>query len=181
MMKMACLPVLFVAVISYSLPAQPIRIELQPNAITEINVDGTNALQLADLSWAWNSSVACFPETEAEHFTGYHVLYTFDLPTYTEVEIEAIPGDPSLDLSLYAYEVGQVSASNTVPNLNSCIRCEVDHKWDRPRRGRTQTHVRKVSNILALRNPYEVVVGIVGPKTAFTEAGVTLRIIQKNR
>lgn len=180
-MKNSCLIVLLVSVAGMTVSAQPIRIELQSGTITEITIDGTQAAPMPDLSWAWNSSVACFPETEAEHFTGHHVLYTFALPSYTEVEIEAIPDDPSVDLSLYAYEVGQVSERNTVPNLSSCVRCEADHKWDRSYRGRTQTHVRKVSNILALRNPYEVVVGIVGPQAALEESGVTLRITAKKR
>lgn len=114
-----------------------------------------------DLSWAWNSSVACFPKTQEEKFTGHHVLHQIDLPAYTSLEITVIPNDRSANFSLYAYEVGQVRSNNTVPNLSSCVRCEADHERDHSRRG-GQDHTRKVTDILALRNPYQVVIGVAG-------------------
>jgi len=155
-------------------------IDVPPNETTEVSGDLSDGLPIHDLSWAWNSSVACFPATEQEHFTGHHVLYTFPLPSYSEVEIRVIPDDPGQDFSLYAYEVGQVSESNTVPNLTRCIRCEADFKWDRPKRGRTQDHSRVVTDILALRNPYEVVVGVVGAN-GLVSGGYTLQVISKAR
>jgi len=139
----------------------PTYIELSGEE-TKISGNLAEGAPMTDLSWAWSSSNACFPETQKEHFTGYHVLYYFDLPSYTEVEIELIPDDVDADFSLYAYEVGQVSENNTVPNLSSCVRCEADHKQDRKIRGRTQDHRRIVKDILAIRNPYQVVIGVVG-------------------
>lgn len=67
-----------------------------------------------------------------------------------------------------------------MPNLSRCVRCEADFKWDRPRRGRTQDHTRVVNDILALRNPYEVVVGVVGAN-GLVSGGYTLQIISKAR
>lgn len=142
---------------------------------TEISGNLSEGTAMTDLSWAWSSSVACFPETQKEHFTGHHVLYYFDLPSYTEVEIELIPEDRDADFSLYAYEVGKVSENNTVPNLSSCVRCEADHKLDRKVRGRTQDHRRIVKDILAIRNPYQVVIGVVGAQ-GLKEGKFTLRI-----
>jgi len=83
---------------------------------------------MSNISWAWNSAVACFPQTQSRKFTGHHVLYAIDLPAYTEYEIWVEPADKNANFSLYAYQVGTISANNTVPNLSSCIRCEADHK-----------------------------------------------------
>lgn len=146
----------------------------------EVTGDLTNGQLMSDLSWAWNSSVACFPQTEVEHFTGNHVLYTCNLPAYTEFEITVIPADPTADFSLYAYEVGRVTPENTVPRLSSCVRCEVDHRRDRPRRGPTQDHTRTITDILAIRNPYQVVIGVVGAQ-GLTRGAYTLRIIARER
>lgn len=153
---------------------EPTYLELSGEE-TEISGNLTEGAPMPDLSWAWNSSNACFTEMEQEYFTGYHRLYYFDLPSYTEVEIELIPDDPKADFSLYAYEVGQVSESNTVPNLVRCVRCEADYKWDRPVRGRVQDHTRIVKDILAIRNPYQVVIGVVGAQGR-SEGTFTLKI-----
>jgi hypothetical protein len=158
----------------------PEFIEFQPNTTIEVEGDLADGAPLSDLSWAWNSSNACFPETQKAKFTGNHFLYYIDLPSYTEMEITVIPADKKANFSLYAYEVGQVDESNTVPNLASCVRCEADHKWDRPRRGKTQDHTRTVRNILALRNPYQVVIGVAGAE-GLDEGAFTLRITTKGR
>ncbi|MEM9931787.1 MAG: hypothetical protein AAF840_18445, partial [Bacteroidota bacterium] len=127
-----------------------------------------------------NSSVACFPATQSHKFRGKHVLYVVDVPRYSELTIKLIPADENANFSLYAYEVGKVSENNTVPNLNSCIRCEVDHLWDYARRGKTQDHTRTVDQILAINNPYQAVIGVVGPEG--WEAGdFTLEIEMKSR
>lgn len=158
----------------------PTFIEFQPNSTIEVEGNLADGTAMTDLSWAWNSSNACFPETQKAKFTGHHVLYYIDLPSYTEMEITVIPSDKKANFSLYAYEVGQVDESNTVPTLPGCVRCEADHKWDRPRRGKTQDHTRTVENILALRNPYQVVIGVVGAK-GLKEGGFTLQITTKRR
>jgi hypothetical protein len=158
----------------------PQLIEFAPNTTIEVSGNLSEGQALSDLSWAWNSSNACFPETQVAKFTGHHVLYYIDLPSYTEMEISVIPEDRKANFSLYAYEVGKVDESNTVPNLPSCIRCEADHKWDRPRRGKSQDHTRTVTDILALRNPYQVVIGVVGAE-GLDEGAYTLRITTKGR
>jgi len=137
-------------------------IELQPDGITAVEGNLTEWAVMADLSWAWNSSVACFPGTQAAKFTGAHVLYAIDLPSNTELEIDLIPADKTANFSLYAYEVGVIADNNTVPHLSQCIRCEADYKWDYKVKGKTQDHTRHVRDILALANPYQVVIGVVG-------------------
>ncbi len=137
-------------------------IEYEKGEVSMILGDLSEGIDMPDLSWAWNSSVACFPATQSAKFTGKHVLYGLDLPANTELEITVEPSDKNANFSLYAYEVGAITESTLVPNLSQCIRCEADHKWDRPVRGKTQDHTRTVKDILALRNPYQVVIGVVG-------------------
>ena len=139
-----------------------ISIEAQPNKTVEIKGDLKDGSQLESLRWAWNSAVACFPETQREKFTGNHVLYTVTLPKYSEMEVTVIPDDTKANFSIYAYEVGQVDETTIVPNLQSCVRCEADHKWDYKYKGKTQDHSRTVKNLVAINNPYEVVIGVVG-------------------
>ena len=159
---------------------QPKTIRIDKLSPTSVSGNLSDGFRMSTLAWAWNSSVACFPKTEEEHFTGHHVLFTFDLPPYTEMTIQMIPDNPDHDMSLYAYEVGTVNTGNTVPHLTRCVRCEADHRWDRPRVGKVQDHKRTVKNILALRNPYQVVVGVAGAST-LSEGSFTLIITPKSR
>lgn len=150
-------------------------VEMEQN--TEVTLTGnlSEGAPMEDLSWAWNSSNACFPATQSQKFTGNHVLYATDLPSYSEMEVTVIPDDKRANFSVYAYEVGQVSESNIVPNLPSCVRCEADHKWDRNYAGKTQNHTRTVKNLVAIRNPYQVVIGVTGAN-GLSEGGYTLKI-----
>jgi hypothetical protein len=140
----------------------------------QIKGDLNQGIKLEDLSWAWSSSIACFPGTQSSKFTGNHVLYSFDIPSHTEVEIQVIPENPKDNFSLYAYMIGAGNKS-LVPQLRSCIRCESDYKWDRPVRGKVQDHRRVVRNILALKNPYTVIIGVVGAE-GLQEGAYTLQI-----
>ncbi len=127
------------------------------------------------LYWAWDAAVACFTEPEAEKFTGKHVLYKIDLPSYTSFKITVIPDDKQANFSLYAYEAGRITEANTVPNLKRCVRCEADFYSERPRKGRPQDHTRWVEDILAIRNPYQVLIGVVGAN-GLAEGGFELQI-----
>lgn len=115
---------------------------------------------IQDLSFAANSSVACFPATQNSKFTGNHVFYVMEIPKYSKMYITLIPDDKNANMSLYAYQDG---TTKTVypPKLNSCVTCEADHKWDRPKKGKTQDHTRSVY-LNAINNPYRVVIGVAG-------------------
>lgn len=180
MKSMQLLVLLSLALPSQSFSQIPQFIEVEKNAVTEVQGDLANGSIMEDLSWAWSSSNACFTETRVDRFTGSHVLYSCDLPKYTEYEITVIPEDEDANFSIYAYQVGQVNESNTVPNLPSCIRCEAEFKWQYKRRGKTQDHTRTVKDILAINNPYQVVIGVVGAE-GLTSGAYTLRITAKSR
>ena len=156
------------------------KLEPQPNQTLAWAGSLENGVLMEDLSWAWNSSVACFPSFQAHKFRGKHVMYLVDIPRYTEYEITVIPADESENYSLYAYQVGTIDDSNVVPNLSSCIRCEADYKWDRPYANRTQDHTRTVRDILAINNPYQALIVVVGPE-GVDESEFQIQITTKSR
>lgn len=126
-----------------------------------------------DLGFAAKSSVACFPATQNEKFRGPHVFFGTQLPPRSIVELTVTPADPSQDLSIYAYEIG-TNAHTLPPDLSSCVSCEAEHKWDRPKRGKTQDHTRTVK-LNAIGNPYNVVIGVSGTAAA-TKGAFTLTL-----
>lgn len=137
------------------------HIKTEKNKITSISGNLSNGIKMKDLSWAWRSSVACFPETQKPKFTGNHVLYSTNLPPYSEMIITVIPKNKNHNFSIYAYTIGP-NNSYIVPNLPSCVSCEAEHKWDRPKVNRTQDHTRTLAKLIAIRNPYKVIIGVVG-------------------
>lgn len=154
---------------------------VEPVANKEVSYSGnlSDGLPLTDLSWAWNSANACFPETQKQKFTGNHVLYTCVLPAYSEMTVTVIPKDPKANFSVYAYQTGE-NKNDLVPNLSGCIRCEADHKWDRPKKGKTQNHTRTVTDLVAINSPYRVVIGVTGAD-GLSEGEYTLVITMKSR
>lgn len=151
---------LIIGKIAAQFPNYVKKIELVANKTVTTNGNLNTGKVLTDLSWAWSSSVACFPGTQKKKFTGNHVFYTCDLPPHSILHIKLVPKDKSKNLSLYAYSIGQ-GQTRLVPNLSSCVSCEVDHKWDYKHKGKTQDHTRSV-RLNAINNPYTVVIGVVG-------------------
>jgi hypothetical protein len=143
-----------------------------PTQVTEIKVEkGKTAsvegkleagAPVADLAWASSSQVACFPATQNEKFQGNHVLYAATLPPKSVMTVTLTPKNTSADMSLYAYQIG-ANSFDLPPNLARCTSCEADHKWDRPKKGKTQDHTRSVK-LTSTTNPYNVVIGVAGPK-----------------
>ena len=154
------------------------KIKSETNKTVSVSANLSEGKNMTDLSWAWNSSVACFPETQKEKFTGNHVLFETEIPKYSIMEIELIPDNKNTDMSLYAYEIG-LKSDAYVPNLPSCVSCEADHKWDYEKRGKTQDH-RRFVNLNAINNPYKVVIGVAGAN-GLDKGGFTLKISLKNR
>ena len=132
--------------------------------------DGVN---IHDLSWASNSSVACFPATQNHKFTGNHIIYITEIPKYSKMWITVVPDDKKANMSIYAYTIG-INNNSIVPNLSSCVSCEADHKWDYPKRGKTQDHTRTVY-LNAINNPYKVVIGVAGAD-GLTKGSFVLKI-----
>ncbi len=164
------------------LQAQPKVYAIEPIPNDKVAYTGNLAegTLLDDLSWAWNSSNACFPETQKSKFTGKHLFFTGIIPKYSEMEVTVIPKDPNANFSIYAYEIG-ANSNALVPNLPSCIRCEADHKRERNFSGKEpQDHTRKVTDLIAINNPYRVVIGVTGAD-GLSEGEFTLVVSMKSR
>ena len=155
------------------------HIKSEKNKTVSISGNLSDGIIIEDLSWAWNSSVACFPETQKPKFTGNHVLFSTSLPSYSEMEVTVIPKNKKANFSIYAYTISP-NSSYIVPNLHSCVSCEASHKWDRPKKNQTQNHTRTISHLTAIRNPYKVIIGVVGAE-GLTKGKFTLEIKLKSR
>jgi hypothetical protein len=135
--------------------------------------DLKDGVKINDLSWASKSSVACFPATQNSKFTGNHIIFTTEIPANSVMDITVVPDDVNANMSIYAYQVGLTNTA-MVPELSSCMACEAEHKWDYPKKGKTQDHTRTVS-LNTLNNPYKVVIGVVGAD-GLTTGSFTLKI-----
>lgn len=179
MKNLASLLLIFFSVYSMAqFPSEVIEIKVEPNKTTEVKGNLSNGKEISDLSWASRSSTACFPGTQNSKFRGNHVLYGFSIPSYSQVSITVIPDDKSADFSLYGYQVGTTNYS-VVPNLSSCVSCEADHKWDYPKKGKTQDHTRSIA-FNSIRNPYNIFIGVTG-NNGLKKGGFTLRIELKSK
>jgi len=153
-------------------------IDVTPNEITSVSGNLIDGVFLPDLSWASRSSTACFPATQNSKFTGKHILYGFKIPEYSEVFITVIPKDKNANFSIYGYQVG-VNRYPVVPNLNRCVSCEAEHKWDYKKRGKTQDHTRTI-RFNSTTNPYNIFIGVTGADR-LAEGEFTLEIKLKSR
>lgn len=141
------------------------KIDAKPNDSVTVSGDLAKGSEIEDLSWAWNSSNACFPATQAAKFNGKHVLYSLTLGPRSILTITAAPDDTKANISLYGYMLGN-NESYIVPNLPSCVTCEADHKWDRPWKGKVQTHERKIEFQNPTQNTYNIIIGVTSPRDA---------------
>jgi len=132
-----------------------------------ISGDLASGALIEDLSWAANSSNACFPATQNLKFRGNHVLFATSIPPRSILTISVTPVDTNGDLSIYGYMMGN-KEYRVVPDLPGCITCEADHKWDRPWRGKVQTSERKIEFQNPTQNTYNIVIGIAAPKDVTT-------------
>lgn len=148
-------------------------LKVKANSTVSYQGDLSDGQQISDLSWAANGSVACFPATKNQKFSGNHVFYSTTIPKRSEMFIKIIPKNKKQNFSLYAYQVG-MNNEQLPPNLNSCVTCEADYKWDYKRRGKTQDHTRQV-RLNAINNPYKVVIGVVGAE-GLTDGEFTIEI-----
>ena len=133
-------------------------------------------MKLTDLSWAWNSSNACFPATQKAKFTGNHVFFVTELPARSIMTVTVKPKKSGVNLSIYGYQIAP--GKTTLPeDLQSCVTCEAEHKWDYPKRGKTQGDERTIT-FNATTNSYNIFIGVAGAD-GLTEGDFTLSITLK--
>lgn len=159
-------------------PKKPTIWSVKSVANQTTTVDGklNSGVKLAGLSWAWNSSNACFPATQKEKFTGNHVFFVTELPAHSIMTITVKPKTGGTNLSIYGYQIA--AGKTTLPeDLHSCVSCEADHKWDYPKRGKTQGDERTMT-FNATTNSYSIVIGVTGAN-GLTEGDFKLSITLK--
>ncbi|MEX1003170.1 MAG: hypothetical protein WDZ35_13715 [Crocinitomicaceae bacterium] len=180
-MKTCYLTLVFLSTALFTLAQLPDhvnKIDATPNQVTTANGKLESGQKIEDLSWASSSSNACFPGTQNTKFRGNHVFHFFEIPAYSEVTITLIPKDKKANFSLYGYQVGTNNYS-VPPNLASCVSCEADHKWDYPKRGKTQDHTRSIY-FNSIKNSYNIFIGVAGAE-GLSKGEYTLEIDLKSR
>jgi hypothetical protein len=168
MKKIFLLPVLIFCfhMMAYS-QNQVTEFAATPNGTVRLEGNLASGQQITDLSWAWNSSNACFPKTQEHLFTGNHVFFKTEIPKRSEMTIRVIPTDKSANFSVYAYSGG---GGALPPQLQSCVSCEANNEIP----GMQQDHTRKVQ-LRAINNPYPVTIGVVGAE-GLTSGAFTLEV-----
>ena len=163
---------------TFVIMAFPLLVAAQwPSNVTPVDGNGSDSATVSgdlakgaimdDISWAWNSSNACFPGTQSLKFRGNHLLYAVTMPPKSIMIITVNPVETDGDFSLYGYMMGKTEF-RVVPNLPQCITCEADHKWDRPVKGKIATTERKIQFQNPTMNTYNIVIGVAGPKDITT-------------
>ena len=169
---------LLTATFANAQPKKPTVLSVKSVANQTTTVDGTlnSGVKLTDYSWAWSSANACFVEPQKSKYTGNHVFYVTDLPPRSILTVTVRPKKSGVNMSLYGYQIG---AGKTIlpEDLQSCVTCEADHKWDYPKRGKTQGDERTIS-FNATTNSYSVVIGVTGAN-GLTEGDFTLEFALK--
>jgi hypothetical protein len=151
-------------------------VKAEANKTATIEGSLKDGAKLTDLSWAWNSSNACFPATQKDKFTGNYVFFTAELPPRSIMIVTVKPKKSGVNLSLYGYQIAP--AKTILPeDLQSCVACEADHKWDYPKRGRAQGDERTIT-FNATTNSYRIMIG-VADADGLGEGDFTLSITLK--
>lgn len=144
-------------------PSNVTVVESKSNDSVTVSGDLSSGALMEDISWAANSSNACFVATQNTKYRGNHVLFATSLPPRSIMTITVTPTDAEGNLSIYGYMLG-ATEYRVVPNLPSCITCEADFKWDRPVKNRVQTSERKIEFQNPTQNTYNIVIGVAAPK-----------------
>lgn len=111
---------------------------------------------MSDLSWAWNSSMACFVEPVKGQYGGTHKLYQIDLPTHSTMDIYLRPINGDQQMSLYGYSIAN-GKKTTPPEITSCVSCESSPSANaQPTTGEQHIYLN------AVNNPYSVIFGVAG-------------------
>lgn len=151
-------------------------VELKANQTATVSGNLNEGYSINDYSWAWNSANACFPATQKSKFTGKHTMYIVKLPPRSILSVSVKPKDKSKNMSIYGYQIGE--GKEIFPeDLQSCVTCEAEHKWDYPKRGKTQDESRTIT-FNATTNSYNVIVGVTGAD-GLSEGDYTLEFTLK--
>lgn len=92
---------------------------------TTISGDLSDGEIMDDLTWAANSSVACFPATRFIEFQGNQLYYQVDIPQGKELVVTVTPTGERKRINVYGYI--NFDGSNTPP-VQSVTSCEAGYE-----------------------------------------------------
>jgi len=128
-----------------------------------------NEGEVIDLNWADQSTVACWPGTENDNFTGPHVFYGSYIPRSSKLTATATPAE-GVDLSLYVIELLS-DEYDVPPNLERCVSCEASYDAiSNSNPGEVES-----TYVTAIDSPYNVLIGIAGA-AGHTSGGFSLSV-----
>lgn len=165
--QLLCLLLCISSISKAQWPDEVTIIESKGNDSVIVTGDLANGKLIPDLSWAANSTNACFVATQNTKYRGNHVFFATTIPPQSIMNISVTPTDASGDLSIYAYMNG-ADAFDLVPDLPQCITCEADYKWDGQWKGKVQTSERKLEFNNPTKNTYNILIGVSAPKGVTT-------------
>ncbi len=87
------------------------------------------------------------------------------------VDIRVVPTHPDVDVSLYAYSFSAADFSRVAPQVSSVVSCEASYEP----MGRANPGQPEKVSLNAIRNPYNVIIGVAGAKGA-TRGGYRLEV-----
>ena len=141
--------------------------------------DGT---KLSSLRWAERSSVACFPGTRFEMFTGNHVFYRITLPAASAMKVIVTPAKGKA-INLYALRQGMRQQA-VPPNVTSAISCEASYpiyaNVSKTRRVRNKDDGTRKVEYISVNSSYSILIGVAGAE-GLTEGDFKLKIEIKPR
>lgn len=141
-----------------------------------------DGVKLTSLRWAERSSVACFPGTRFEMFTGNHVFYRIILPAASAMKLVVTPADGKT-INLYALRQG-IRDQATPPNITSAISCEASYpiyaNVSKTRRVTNKDDGTRKVEYISVNSPYSILIGVAGAE-GLTEGDFKLKIEIKPR
>lgn len=153
-----------------SWPSNVTPIEAKGGSVVEIK-GKLEAGKTIPLTWAASSSVACFPATEFDNFKGNHVFYATALPKQSVMKVTVVPDNKALDVNVYALQVSSTDFARVPPRMPTATACEAGYN----QQTETNPGVTESVTLNATTNPYNVVIGVAGPK-GVVAGGYTLKI-----
>lgn len=156
------------AIMSAQYPAHVTWLDIEPNG--SVSAEGNlNTGKQIELRFASRSTVACFPATQNDKFSGKHVFYALRMPAHSELTITATPRNGRTDVNLYAIQTSVGNASAVPPATVSCVSCEASFSYQ----GNNPGDEEQVE-LQSVNNEYDVIIGIAGP-AGVTEGDFTLK------
>ena len=119
----------------------------------------SDGMILDHLDWADNSSVACWPGNEHQNFTGSHVFYATDHPSYTYLTATVTPNSEDVDVNVYVLQQ-TLDSYQEPPDVGGVVSCEVGF----PMSTDSNPGEEDSATVTSIEREYNVLIGVAGPE-----------------